>query len=106
MSCAPSQTPDDIDIPALREKYRRERDKRLRPEGSDQYVRAADGLADFAEVDPHSPRTVREPLSEEIDVAIVGGGFSGLMAGARLKQGGVDNFRIIDWGGDFGGVWY
>ena len=32
--CPPTATPDDIDLPALREKYRQERDKRLRPEGS------------------------------------------------------------------------
>ena len=34
-TCGPTQTPDDIDIDALREKYSQERDKRLRPEGSD-----------------------------------------------------------------------
>jgi cyclohexanone monooxygenase len=106
MRCAPTQTPDDIDIPALREKYRRERDKRLRPEGGDQYVQAADGFGAFAEVDPRAPNIVRDSVSEEIDVAVVGGGFSGLMSGARLRENGVDSFRIIDSAGDFGGVWY
>ena len=28
------------------------------------------------------------------------------MAGARLKERGVTNFRIIEAGGDFGGTWY
>ena len=37
-ACRPTQTPDDIDIEALREKYLHERDKRLRPEGSKQYL--------------------------------------------------------------------
>ncbi len=108
MSCEPTETPtpQEIDIPALREKYRRERDKRLHPEGSDQYVEAAETFADYAEVDPHSPPVVRDPISEEIDVAIVGGGFSGIMAGARLEENGVGSFRIIESGGDFGGVWY
>ncbi|TAK99323.1 MAG: NAD(P)/FAD-dependent oxidoreductase [Rhodospirillaceae bacterium] len=106
MNCEPTKTPDDIDIPALRERYRRERDKRLRPEGSEQYVQAADGFAEYAEADPHSPPVVRGPITAEIEVAIVGGGFSGLMAGARLKQNGITNFRIIESGGDFGGVWY
>jgi cyclohexanone monooxygenase len=106
MKCGPSQTPDDIDIPALREKYRIERDKRLRPEGGDQYVQAADAFKDYAEVDPHTPPVERAPLTEEIDVAIVGGGFSGLMAAARLKEAGITSFRIIETGGDFGGVWY
>ena len=37
---------------------------------------------------------------------MIGAGFSGLMAGARLKERGVTNFRIIEAGGDFGGTWY
>jgi cyclohexanone monooxygenase len=106
LNCQPSETPDDIDIPALRERYRRERDKRLRRGGGDQYVQAADGLADFAEVDPHMAPVERDALSDEIEVAIIGGGFSGLLAAARLTQQGVTDFRIIDSAGDFGGVWY
>src|SRR5512145_243736 len=104
--CAPTQTPDDIDIPALREKYRQERDKRLRKEGSKQFLHTEDELADFFETDPHSPPVVRGPISEELDVAVIGGGFAGLITGARLKQAGVTDLRIIEMGGDFGGVWY
>lgn len=37
---------------------------------------------------------------------LVGGGFGGLQAGARLRQAGVDDIRIIEKGGDFGGTWY
>jgi cyclohexanone monooxygenase len=36
-NCAPTQTPE-IDHAALRAKYRIERDKRLRPEGQQQYL--------------------------------------------------------------------
>ena len=54
-TCGPTETPTDIDIDALREKYRREREKRLRPEGSDQYLELKDDFAEFAEVDPHTP---------------------------------------------------
>ena len=39
-------------------------------------------------------------------VAIIGGGFAGLCTGARLKQAGIDDVRIIEGGGDFGGIWY
>ena len=35
----------------------------------------------------------------------MGGGFAGLVAGARLREAGVD-VRIIEKGGDFGGTWY
>ena len=35
-----------------------------------------------------------------------GGGFAGLVTGARLKQAGIEDLRIIDKAGDVGGVWY
>jgi cyclohexanone monooxygenase len=104
--CEPTQTPADVDVSALREKYRQERDKRLRPEGSRQYSTVDGELADFYETDPHSPPVVRDPVSLNIDVAVVGGGFGGLISAARLKQAGVSDVRIIEMGGDFGGVWY
>jgi cyclohexanone monooxygenase len=104
--CPPSQTPDDIDLDALREKYRQEREKRLRPEGSKQYIELVDDFAGYYETDPHSPPLVRDPISDDIDVAVLGGGFGGLLCGAYLKKAGVDDVRIIELGGDFGGVWY
>ena len=102
----PTQTPDDVDIVALREKYRLEREKRLRSEGSKQYVELQDDFAGYYETDPHSPPLVRDPIAEDIDVAVIGGGFAGLLCAAHLKKAGVDDVRIIELGGDFGGVWY
>ncbi|HUD39477.1 MAG TPA: NAD(P)/FAD-dependent oxidoreductase [Streptosporangiaceae bacterium] len=93
-----------IDKEALRRRYRHERDKRLRPDGNDQYLRLAGDLAHFA-VDPHTPRTERAPLLHHSTVVCVGGGFAGLVAGARLREAGID-VRVIDKGGDFGGTWY
>ncbi|ORB75190.1 flavin-containing monooxygenase [Mycobacterium scrofulaceum] len=104
--CPPSQTPDDVDFGALRERYRREREKRLRPEGSKQYVELVDDFAGYYETDPYSPPLVRDPISADIDVVVIGGGFGGLLCGAYLKKAGVDDVRIIELGGDFGGVWY
>jgi cation diffusion facilitator CzcD-associated flavoprotein CzcO len=106
MKCEPTQTPEDIDIPAMREKYRQERDKRMRKDGQRQYLRTEGDFASVYEVDPHMPVVPREPISEDIDVAILGGGWSGLLAAYRLKQNGVSTFRTIDFAGDFGGVWY
>jgi cyclohexanone monooxygenase len=105
-NCGPTQTPDDIDIDALREKYLQERDKRLRPEGSKQYLELKDDFAEFSEVDPHTPVTPRTPIDENIEVAVLGGGITGLLAGAYLKKAGVDDVHIIEMGGDLGGVWY
>ena len=105
-TCRPTQTPDDIDIDALRKKYLFERDKRLRPEGSKQYLELKDDFAEFSEVDPHTPVTPRTPIDVDIDVAVLGGGITGLLAGAYLKKAGVEDVHIIEMGGDFGGVWY
>jgi len=97
----------DFDPEELRERYRRERDKRLRTDGVDQYREARDDLARFVEVDPLAPADAqREPVDEDVDVAIVGGGFSGLLAAARLSERGVTTFRIVEAGADFGGTWY
>ncbi|MDX1883600.1 NAD(P)/FAD-dependent oxidoreductase [Mycolicibacterium sp. 120270] len=105
-TCGPTQTPDDIDIDALREKYAQEREKRLRTDGSAQYLEVKDDYADFAEIDPHTPVTPRAPINEDIEVAVLGGGIAGLLAGAYLKKAGVDDVHVIEMGGDFGGVWY
>jgi cyclohexanone monooxygenase len=97
----------DFDPAALREKYRTERDKRIREDGESQYIEAASQFAHYAEDDPYAdPDFERAPLTLQIDVAVIGAGFSGLMAGARLKERGVASFRIIEAGADFGGTWY
>ena len=89
----------------MRKKYREERDKRIRDDGNDQYVEMAGDYAHYLE-DPYVAPIEREPLTDEVDVVIIGGGFGGLLAGARLRQAGVDDIRIIEKGGDFGGTWY
>jgi cation diffusion facilitator CzcD-associated flavoprotein CzcO len=108
MKCELSNVPaaSEIDIPALREKYRQEREKRLRSEGQKQYVKTAQDFADAYEHDPYTPVVPRAPISEDLDVAILGAGWSGLLSAYRLKQAGVTTFRNIDLAGDFGGCWY
>ena len=95
-----------FDPDALREKYREERDKRLRPDGNNQYIEIKDQFAHYIE-DPYvEPGFEREPLFDEVDVVVIGGGFGGLLAGARLREAGVRDIRVIEKGGDFGGTWY
>ncbi len=97
----------DFDPEALRAKYRRERDRRLREDGENQYVEAAAEFAHYADDDPYvDPGFEREPLKTTIEVAIIGAGFSGLMTAARLKERGITDFKVIEAGGDFGGTWY
>ncbi|WP_395839088.1 flavin-containing monooxygenase [Cystobacter fuscus] len=91
---------------ALKEKYRLEREKRLRADGNAQYVDLSGVYADF-DKDPYvEPGFTRPAVTEKIDVLIVGGGFGGMLAGVRLRQAGVESIRIIEKGGDFGGTWY
>ena len=97
-------TRKDIDFEALHRRYLEERDKRLRPEGVGQY-RRLDIDSEYTE-DPYSAPIVREPLTREVDVAIVGGGFSGLLAAGLLRKAGDAELVIIEDGGDFGGTWY
>ncbi len=95
-----------FDPEVLREKYRAERDKRLRDDGNQQYVEAKGEFARFV-ADPYVPPGFsREPLTDEVDVAVIGGGFGGLLAGARLREAGISDIRMIEKGGDFGGTWY
>src|SRR4051794_17590481 len=96
-----------FDPEELRERYRRERDRRIREDGIDQYIEMAGQLAHHSEDDPYvEPGFTRDPITDEIEVAVIGGGFSGLLAGARLTEQGVTDFCIIEAGGDFGGTWY
>lgn len=92
----------DRSAETLRARYRAERERRLRSDGPAQYQDPGsfDG-------DPYGgPRTERAPLRDRVDVLVVGGGFAGLLAGARLRQAGMKRIRIVERGGDFGGTWY
>ncbi len=98
------ETPFDPE--ALRERYRQERDRRLRPEGNDQYVEVKGDFSHYID-DPYvEPGFTRAPLTDGVDALIIGGGFGGLMAGAHLRKAGIERIRIIEKGGDFGGTWY
>jgi cyclohexanone monooxygenase len=109
-----SQTDDTLTAPsplgfdpeALRAKYRAERDKRLRVDGNQQYQEIAGEFARYLD-DPYvEPGFARAALTDEVEVVVIGGGFGGLLAAARLREAGVEDIRVIEKGGDFGGTWY
>ena len=90
----------------LRAKYREERDKRLRADGNDQYFEVTGDFSHYVD-DPYIDAPLaREPIFDDVDVIVVGGGFGGLLTGARLTEAGMGRIRIIEKGGDFGGTWY
>jgi len=95
----------DFDPGALLEKYRQERDKRVREDGSSQYREISGQFAHFID-DPYVEPFTREPVTDEVEVVVIGGGFGGLLTGARLREAGVKSLRMIEKGGDFGGTWY
>ena len=97
---------DDFDPDALRARYRVERDRRLRDDANGQYVEVSGDFGHYVD-DPYvDPGFTRAPLNDAVDVLVVGGGFGGLLAAARLREAGVESIRIVEKGGDFGGTWY
>ncbi len=96
----------EFDPDHIREKYSFERDKRIRPEGNDQYVEVTAEFSHYVD-DPYvDPGFTRDPVFDEVEVAIIGAGFGGLLTAARLREVGVESIRIVERGGDVGGTWY
>lgn len=99
--------PLGFDPAALKSKYLEERDKRLaRNQGVEQYV-LLDGPLSHHLRDPWvEPGFKRDPVEEEVEVVIVGGGYGAQVVAVRLIEVGVNSFRIVEKAGDFGGTWY
>ena len=95
-----------LSLEQAREKYRIEREKRLRTDGIRQYKELKGDYEEF-DRDPYvEPGFTRDAVTEDVDVVIVGGGFGGMIEAANLTKAGITNFRIIEKAGDFGGTWY
>ena len=87
----------DFDADELRDRYRSERDKRLRADANEQYQEIAGEFAHYLE-DPYVQPLQREAVVEEVEVGIVGGGFGGMLIAARLREQGIGDFRLIEKG--------
>ena len=94
------------DPEAVRAKYLAERDKRMVPGRTEiRDLRTDEHFARYRD-DPFTPVIEREPIIEDVDVVIVGGGIAGVLAGANLRKAGIDRIRIVDQAGGIGGTWY
>ncbi|HEX7855110.1 MAG TPA: NAD(P)/FAD-dependent oxidoreductase [Sphingobium sp.] len=97
---------DDVDVERLRKRYSEERARRLNSSHMGQYAEVEGDLDHFRDDSYLETRLVRDPVDEIVEVLVIGGGFGGLLAAGNLKKIGIDDIRILDKAGDFGGVWY
>jgi cyclohexanone monooxygenase len=96
----------DFDPDALHARYLAERDKRLREDGIGQYVEVKAEFSHYVD-DPYvEPGFTRAPVTDGVEFTVIGGGFGGLLMGARLREAGFEHIRMVENAGDFGGTWY
>lgn len=101
-----SDSENDRQLEEARKRYAAERDKRLRTDALAQFQELKGEFADF-DVDPFAdPNFSRDPVHEDVDAVIIGGGFAGMLTAIDLGRLGVRNVRIVEKAGDFGGTWY
>lgn len=96
----------EFDPKALHAKYLEERAKRVREEGKNQYIKLTGKFASLADDPNADPNFTRDPVEDEMDAVIIGGGYAGLLSGAELRRAGLERIRIIERGADLGGTWY
>ena len=101
-----TEPPSRYDPETVRAKYLSERDRRLVANRAE--IRDLEGDAHFAgyRADPFTPYIEREPLTDDAEVVVVGGGIAGILAGFRLREAGLERIRIVDQAGGIGGTWY
>jgi len=96
----------EFDPAALRQKYLEEREKRMNTQTSRHYVKLRGQFEKLYEDPNADPDFKRDPVTKEMDLAIIGGGYGGLLSGAEARRAGVKDICIIERGADIGGTWY
>ena len=91
---------------AVRDKYAQERAKRMTEDRGVLYdLRNDERFAEYTK-DPFTPFVERDPVVEDVDVAIIGAGMSGVTVGAKLREQGLRKIVLVDKAGGIGGTWY
>jgi len=97
----------NFDPVALKAKYLEEREKRIRahPDGVEQYRAIEGSLAHYLKDPWVNDEPLREPLTVDCEVLIIGAGYGGQLMAQKLLAQGITDFKIVEKGGDFGGAW-
>jgi cation diffusion facilitator CzcD-associated flavoprotein CzcO len=98
----------------IEEKYAQERQKRIHPEGTAQYINVRspeiEELGEDPWVDYEALAKTDPPLrdGDKIKVLITGAGHNGILFAARLIDVGFDpkDIVLVDIAGGYGGTWY
>jgi cation diffusion facilitator CzcD-associated flavoprotein CzcO len=102
----PEPSVASFDREAVNDKYAEERNKRMIEGRAATRDLTADAHFSCYRDDPFTPYVERDPIEEQIDVAIIGAGLAGVLAGADLRAAGIERIRLVDGAGGIGGTWY
>ena len=97
-------SPESLTTEQIRERYRVEREKRIRPEGNAQYQAFSGEFEDFDHDPWVEPGFAREPVIERTEAVIVGGGFSGMLTAIELTRRGDGSWYAGRRGSDPAGL--
>ncbi len=95
-----------FDREAVNHKYEQERAKRMIEGRAATRDLSVDERFSSYRDDPFTPHVERDAINDTIDVAIIGAGIAGVLAGSDLRSAGVEQIRLIDGAGGIGGTWY
>ena len=94
---------------SIKKKFAEERDLRLKykPAGTQEYIYELEGELAKYEIDTYGGEIKpRAAINDTVECLFIGGGFSALLASAKLREYGVESIRIVERGADVGGTWY
>ena len=110
---APPEVNDEAAQAAMKiqQKYAEEREKRLRKEGTDQYLdlSLSDKYKHYRDDPWLNGRSEKVTLKdgERCKYLVMGGGFGGVLFGCKLVKAGIPakDIRLVEVGGGLGGTW-
>ena len=88
-----------FDPDALTKRYAAEREKRIREDAEAQFVQLSHDSPfanKYLEEDPYCEALQRDPIRDEREVIVIGGGWVGMLTAARLVQAGIEGVRIVE----------